>query len=122
LGKSSSNTDSFEIMKVLIATKSLRLIEAKVLVTVGYGGYKVMIKEAETISQVFNKFHHITVGTSEDNHMSNNDIPGFEDIEDNISIHEVEDEVKGSTPMQKLSNGVKDKEPPSSNGSSQHAS
>ena len=64
LGKSSSNTDSFEVMRVLIATKSFQRIEAEVLLTVGYGGYRVMIKEAETISQMFNKVHQNSIGIS----------------------------------------------------------
>ena len=52
LGKSTLNTDSFEVMRVLVATKTFQRIEAEVLLSVGYGGYKVTVKEAETVSQV----------------------------------------------------------------------
>jgi len=108
-------------MKVLIATKVLRRIEAEIVLTVGYGGYRVMIREVETISQVFNKAPHLSLCISKDDQLSDNVVPGFEDIDDNISHHEVEGGEQGSVPVQNYSNGTKVKETTSSNGSSQHA-
>jgi len=122
LGKSSSNTDSFEVMRILIATKSMQRIEAVVLLEVGYGGYKILVKEAETISQMSSNVHQNSTGLGAEDHVSNNDIPGFEDIDDNLSHQSIEEEGMKTHLVQKTSNGVKDKEPPSSNESRPHVS
>jgi len=108
-------------MKVLIATKVLRRIEAAIILTIGYGGYKVLIREVETISQVFFKAPHLSLCTSKDDKISDNVVPGFEDIDDNISHHEIEGKEQGSSPIQNYSNETKVKETTSSNGSGQHA-
>jgi len=50
LGKSSTNTESFDTMRILVATKIMQRIEAVVLLQVGYGGYRVSIKEAGNFS------------------------------------------------------------------------
>ena len=59
LGKSSSVTDSFEVMTILIVTKSFQRIEEEILLTVGYGGYRVMVKEIVTISQTLNQVYQV---------------------------------------------------------------
>ena len=56
LGKSSSNTDSFEVMRILVATKTMQRIEAMVLLQIGYGG----------ISQMPSKVHQNSVGLDAD--------------------------------------------------------
>jgi len=108
-------------MKVLIATKVLRRIEAEIVLTIGYGSYRVMVREVETISQVFIKAPHLSFCTSKDDQLSDNVVPGFEDIDDNISHNEVEGEEQGPFPVQNCSNETKGKETTSSNGSRQHA-
>jgi len=87
-------------MKVLIATKVLRRIEAEIILTIGYGGYRVLIREVETISQVFFKAPHLSLCTSKDDQISDNVVPGFEDIHDNISHHEIEGKEQGSSSVQ----------------------
>ena len=121
LGKSSSRIESFEVMKVLIATKVLRRIEAEIVLTIGYGGYRVMIREIETISQVFIKAPHLSICTSKDDQLSDNMAPGFEDIDDNISHHEAEGEDQTPFSVQNFSNETKVEETTSNNGSRQHA-
>jgi len=113
LGKSTLNPDSFEVMKVLVATKVFKKIEAAVLLLVGYGGYRIMVREVETISQMIRP-----AGGIPEHEASNNDIPGFEDIDDNISNHVDEDEADATrSPVQIFSKGATAKEPQGSYGS-----
>ena len=92
LGKSTSVTDSFEVMKILVATKSFQRIEEEVLLTVGYGGYRVMVKETVTISQTYIQVNQSPKNLNDYDRLSNNDISGFEDMDDNINNPEVEAE------------------------------
>jgi len=121
LGKPSSRIESFEVMKILIATTVLRRIEAEIVITIGYGGYRVMIREVETISQVFIKAPYMSICTNKDDKLSDNMAPGFEDIDDNISHHGAEDEEQSPCPVQNFSNETRVEETTSSNSSRQHA-
>ena len=123
LGKSSSRIESFEVMKVLIATKILRKIEAEIVITIGFGGYRVMIRETETISQLVTKFPHLSICTNKVDQSSDNSVPGFEDIDDNISHHKVEDgdEEQSPYPVQNFSNETRVEESSSSKDSRQQA-
>jgi len=124
LGKSSSNTESFEVMRVLVATRVMQKIEAIVLLHVGYGGYNVYIKEAETISQVPSKINQYLVSRIADDQISNNEVPGFEDVDDNISSPDSEGNRLELKKNQNNSNsneaGAEDKEAISNNESRQH--
>ena len=104
-----------------MATKVLRRIKAEIILKIGFGGYRVMIREIETVSQVFTKESHQTICKSEDDNLSANMVPGFEDIEDNISNHEAEGEEQIPCPVQIFSNESKGEEPTRSNGSRQYA-
>ena len=81
LGRSTNSIESFEVMKVLVATKVFQFIEGEVLLHIGYGGYRVTIREAETVSQLI---YHPQQGlkgnmVAKD---SNHEVPGFEDLDD----------------------------------------
>ena len=79
LGRSTSFTDSFESMRVLIATKSFQRIESEILLQLGSCGYRIKITEADMVSHPSGRYQ---------NHLSSyhsteeKDIPGFEDVED----------------------------------------
>jgi len=83
LSKPTTSTDSFEVMKVLVATKILRRIDEEVLLQLDYGGYRVIIREAETVSQALQRTQLIMNGeTMEDEDKDSNfEVPGFEDLE-----------------------------------------
>ena len=81
LGKSSTITDSFEVMRVLIATRVFRRIDSKILLQVDTGGYKVTIREAETVAQVIQNPKLSMHSNSIEDKDSNSGVPGFEDIE-----------------------------------------
>ena len=117
LGKSSSNTESFEAMRILVATKVMQRIEAVVILQVGYGGYRVSVKETGNISPMPSKVHHDAARVEADDQLSNTDIPGFEDVDDNISNLEVEEGRLELNQIQKNSNGAEGKETPSNNES-----
>jgi len=95
LGKSTFNPDSFEVMRLLIATKVFKRIEDEVVLKVAYGGYRVTVREVATIYQVA-----MSVADTRCNAAHNQDVPGFEDIEDNMSNNEFEDEVRKSPAVQ----------------------
>ena len=75
LGKSSTNTESFETMKILVATKVMQRIEAVVLLQIGYGGFKVSIKEVDSICQMYGKSHYYADQGEADDQLSNTDVP-----------------------------------------------
>ena len=83
LGKQSTATDSFEVMKVCIATKILSKIQGELVLLLGSCGYRIIVSEAEIVSQAGN-FTMRNAIPKEDDH-----VPGFEDLED---IEESEDE------------------------------
>jgi len=110
LGKSTLEPESFEVMRVLIATKLFRKIEDEILLALDYGGYRVMVREVATIN------HAVTlVDVNTNNEVQSQDIPGFEDIDDNISNNEADDEAWKNSEVQIFSNGTADKEPQRSN-------
>jgi len=120
LGKSSSITESFEVMRVLIATECLRRIESEVLLTVGSCGYRVMVKEAETLCQMMQRPQHNSYFKSVDEKDSNSDVPGFDDIDDFFGNRK-EVEVVEETPASRTnSNSGKVNESPRCNESSPH--
>ena len=84
LGRSTSIPDSFEVLKVLIATDILQTIEQELRLTLGNCSYRVMVKETRLFNQAH--LHHITRThrkNDEDGH-STDDIRGFENIDDCI--------------------------------------
>jgi len=114
LGKSTHNPDSFEVMRVLIATKLFRRIEDEIILTLDYGGYRVMVREVTTINQAA-----VAVDANKNAETKSQDVPGFEDIDDNISINEVEDEAVKDAAVQNISNGEADKQPQGNNDNDQ---
>jgi len=124
LGKASSNTESFEVMRILVATREMQRIEAMILLQVGYGGYNVYIKEVETISQMHSKSYQCPGNRTADDQSSNNDIPGFEDVDDNISSPDSEGNRAELNQSQNNSNsngaGAEAKETASNNESRQN--
>ena len=120
LGKSSTNTESFETMRVLVATKIMHRIEAVVLLQVGYGGYRVSIKEVGNISPMPSKINQYADGIQADDQLSNTEVPGFEDVDDNISIPEEGRLETIQNQNQKISNGTEDEEAESNNESRLH--
>jgi len=81
LDRSVDCTDSFEVMKVLVATKTFKFIEGEVILSIEYGGYRVFIREAGTVSQVRSPPLQRIMSNMEDND-SNQEVPGFEDLAD----------------------------------------
>ena len=121
LGKPASANDSFEVMRVLIATKVLQTIDFEFILTLGSCGYRVKVTEAEMVSQVGPKCRF-------DDTKGKNDIPGFDDIDgsdddgtcNGVQIQEGEESPESRASSNSNSNIVEDKEPARSNGSSQH--
>jgi len=111
LGKSTLNTESFEAMRVQIATPVFQKIEAEILLLVGYGGYRVMVREVETISQI------VRLGEYASHEESKSDIPGFEDIGDNIRNTGEEDAERWNREIQNGSEEEEEKESQGSYGS-----
>jgi len=68
-------------MKVLVATKIFKFIEGEVILNIEHGGYRVTIREAETISQIRSPPHQNMKSSMVDKD-SNHEVPGFEDLED----------------------------------------
>ena len=83
LGKSATATDSFEAMKVCIATNIMQKISSEVVLSLGSCGYRITIIEAELVTQVSSLGNKNVILKEMDN------VPGFEDIED---IDEREDD------------------------------
>ena len=82
LSKPATSTDSFEVMRVLIATKILHRIDDEILLQLDYGGYRVTVREAETVSQALQRTQLFMNGSNTEDKDSNFEVPGFEDIED----------------------------------------
>jgi len=82
LNISSTSTESFEVMKVLIATKVMHRIDDEILLQLDYEGYRVTVRESETVSQAVQRSQLIMNGTNMEDTDSNYEIPGFEDLED----------------------------------------
>jgi len=121
LGRPSSRIESFEVMKILIVTRVLRRIEDEIIIQIGYGGYRVVIMETETISHTVIKPTYIY--TNQDDRLSDVGAPGFEDIDDNISHHgtEAADKSPYQDQVQNHSNETRAEETKSSNDSRQRA-
>ena len=87
-------------MKVLIATQIFQRIKAKILLQIGYGGYRVTTREAETVSQMIQQPLQSLHGINMEDKDSNYEVPGFLDIEDmdeHISNHrQMQEEGEGS--------------------------
>ena len=76
LGKQTSATDSFEVMKACIITKSMHKINYEVVLLLGSCGYRVVVSETGIVSQGGS-------GTKEDAIPKGAEyVPGFEDLED----------------------------------------
>jgi len=108
LGRSTLNTESFETMRVQIATAVFQKIEAEILLQVGFGGYRVMVREVETVSQM------ARIGECASHEESKSDIPGFEDIGDNIR-NTGEEDAEGWN--REIQNGPEEEEDKESQGS-----
>jgi len=124
LGKSTAATDSFEVMRVLIATKIFQKINSELLFTLGSCGFRVTITEAEMVTPASPKFSKV------DDPQVKEVIPGFEDIEDideseddNIGVgvhgHEGEEFSENQGFSNSNSNMKKVQEPPKSNDNRQ---
>ena len=86
LGKPIFRTDSFESMKMLIATKILSRIEEEILLSIEDGGYRVTIKKVGSALSTVHQYHSIPHPSSDHNKVPISDLPGFEDVNDD---HEV---------------------------------
>jgi len=84
MNRSAKLTESFEVMKVLIVTKIMHRIEGEVLLHLDYEGYRVFVKEIDTVSQDTHQMHR-PEDNIEDNE-SNFEVPGFEDLADSEGI------------------------------------
>ena len=118
LGKSVSQIDSFESMKVLIATKILQKIDSEILLQIGSCGYRIKISEYEMVSQPnASNQNHPNSFQSKDKEV----IPGFEDVEDSDEVEfssaaqGQEEEEADNGQANSNSNTVKDVEPTNSN-------
>ena len=120
LGKSTSSNDSFEAMRVLIATKILQKIDSEILLHLGSCGYRIRISEAEMASQPSGMNHQNSLHSS-----GKEDIPGFEDVEDSegeelpVATQEQEEEESTNSQANSNSNSGKVVESPNSYGSRQ---
>ena len=83
MGKPVSATNSFEVMRVCIATNILQKINSEVVLSLGSCGYRVTITEAGMVTQVNSMCNEAVAPKVKD------DVLGFEDIED---IDESEDD------------------------------
>ena len=82
LNISAKLTESFEVMKVLIATKVMHRIDGEVLLQLDYEGYRVFVTESETVSQAVHKHQMLRIDSTMKDNESNYEVPGFEDLED----------------------------------------
>jgi len=73
LGKSASSKDSFEAMRVCIATNTFKKISLEIVLSLGSCGYRVFITETDLTMQVHNNPSR--------NSNEKDDIPGFEDVQ-----------------------------------------
>ena len=89
LGKSTTNSKSYEAMRALIATDRFCRIDSEILLLVENCGYRVTIREIATVGQAVRKpsvsAPNISVDGNDSNNDSNREVPGFEDLEDDIS-------------------------------------
>ena len=84
LGKPSTATESFEVMKVCVVTKILKKIESEIILSLGSCGYRVFITEADT--------QNYSLGNNPLPNKENDFVPGFEDVQD----HEDQEDHEGS--------------------------
>jgi len=89
LGKSTTCTDSFKAMRALITTDRFCRIDSEILLLVDNYGYRVTIREIETVCQAvwkpFQNAHHIRMEDKDSNIDSNSEVPGFEDLQEQTS-------------------------------------
>jgi len=83
LGKSASSKDSFEAMRVCIATNTFRKISSEIVLSLGSCGYRVFITEMDLITQVHNVYNPSR------NPNEKEDVPGFEDVADSNESDDV---------------------------------
>ena len=83
LGKAIARTDSFASMRMLIETDVLLFIEKEIILRIEELGYKVIIREVGSVSQIIQQVQQVSISQAEDTD-SNKDVIGFEDIEDNM--------------------------------------
>ena len=86
LGKAISRTDSFESMKMLIVTDVFNRIDQDVILNLGDGGYRLMIREIGTAVQIVHNDCFPFTNTPIENMDSSGDIPGFEDLQANFEV------------------------------------
>ena len=83
LAKPILRTESFEVMRVLIAAKSFHRIDHEILLYLGSEGYRIKIMEAGLTAQVA---HQIFPAAHQNlNKVSSDDVPGFEDVDDEVA-------------------------------------
>jgi len=78
LGKSASSKDSFEAMRVCIATNTFQKINSEIVLSLGTCGYRIFITEMDMVTQV--QVHNVHNPAT--NFKEKDDIPGFEDVAD----------------------------------------
>ena len=91
LGNSTITAESFESMRVLIATDIFRRIDAELLLHLDHCGYRVFIREVGTVcqagrAQAHNK-QYARMDGEESNNGSISNVPGFDDIGDHFCSH-----------------------------------
>lgn len=83
LGKSILHTESFEAMRVLIETNSFHRIEQDLILYLDYEGFRVQIMEAGSGTYYVHNHHHVHKSNMM-NEDSNDEVPGFEDVNDEV--------------------------------------
>jgi len=71
-------------MRVLIATETFNRIDHEILLYLGYEGYRLKIMEADLTSQAAHQIFQ-TAHQNLKNKVSNDDVPGFEDVDDEVA-------------------------------------
>ena len=84
LGKSIARTDTFDSMRMLVETDILFFIENDFVLTIEELGYRVVVREIGSVSQVLQQAKQIETHHAEDTD-STKGVLGFEDIEENVN-------------------------------------
>ena len=86
LGKPILRTDSFESMKMLIATKFFGQIEEEILLQIEDAGYRVIVREVGSVLSTVHQFQSIPHPSPAGIKVSSSGVPGFEDVNDDRTV------------------------------------
>jgi len=85
LSKPIYRTDSFESMKVLVVTDIFQRIEDNLILVIGDEGYRIFITEIGPALPISQRNCSSPSNPAMENQDSNNDVPGFEDLDDELA-------------------------------------